>query len=51
MVCADCGMEVIEVVECEVCRRKLCPTCLADHDTVPMPLESVETSVDVVRIN
>ena len=44
MNCSDCGMEVIELVTCDVCGRKVCPACFAEaHDGVTLAFENLQS--------
>lgn len=44
MPCADCGAEVRELVQCEVCGKRVCSWCFAEaHDTLPLVEEAVNS--------
>jgi len=52
MSCADCGLEVLELITCEVCGRKVCLDCFAEtHDGITLGFELVKKSVDDVKVS
>lgn len=51
MNCQDCGLEVVELVTCDVCGRKVCAYCFAEtHDGVTLAFEELQKSPAVERL-